>query len=143
MFRIANDKKGWSAGSSVTKIIPVTETIKRRKMTILGHVIRAGNRDPTDPMYQVTFEDPSLKPKTSAYRRVGRPRRKWHQETMNQAWQSMQQNEPTNHDFAGTYAGTEGQRLKIKSRAIGILRLIKLRANGKGQTDWRDSKVQL
>ena len=79
-------------------------------MTILGHVIRAGNRDPADPMYQVTFEDANLKPKTSAYRRVGRPRHKWHQETMSQAWQAMQQSEPSNQDFAGTYTGTDGQR---------------------------------
>ena len=58
------------------RIKPVTELIDKRKIQLLGHIIRS-NRN--DPMKQVTFCDGSLTPVTPALRRVGRPRQKWNE----------------------------------------------------------------
>lgn len=82
VFHIANEEKGANADTNKAKIIPITETNTNRNNTLLGHVIRAGNRDLKDPMYQVTFDDESLKPKRTTYRRAGRPRHKWHDYTL-------------------------------------------------------------
>ena len=83
-------------------------------MSLLGRVIRAGIRDAKDPMYQVTLEDPPLKPKTTAYRRVGLPRSKWHTDTMQEAWgrtaHYAENGQPE-------YKGTEQQRLTLKAIA--------------------------
>ena len=68
------------------KVIPLSEIFKIRKEASLGHVIRPGIRDAKDPMYQVTFEDPTLTPQTTACRRVGRPRNKSDTDTMQEAW---------------------------------------------------------
>ena len=70
------------------KIIQLSEILKIRKVALLGDVIRPGIRDANDPMYQATFEAPTLlpkTPKTTAHRRVGRPRNKWHTDTMQEA----------------------------------------------------------
>ena len=47
------------------KLIPLSGMRKIRKVASLGHAIRAGIRDAKDPMYQVTFEEPTLKHKTT------------------------------------------------------------------------------
>ena len=41
------------------KLIPLSDILKIRKVALLGHVIRACVRDAKDPMYQVTFEEPT------------------------------------------------------------------------------------
>ena len=83
-------------------------------MTLLGHVIRAGTRDRNDPMYQITFQGADLEPKTTTYRRVGRPRHKWHQETMTKAWQTM----PHQTGSIPEYTGSKKQRKQIRAAAI-------------------------
>ena len=114
VFEIANKEKGADQDKTKTKIVPITETLKTKKCTLLGHVIRAGVRDALDPLHLVTFESEDLEPKTAAYRRSGRPRLKWHNETMQEAWNRMPR-EITNNR---TYTGTTGQRQKIKTRAV-------------------------
>ncbi len=114
VFKIANTAKGCDEDKKKTKIIPITETIQKRKITLLGHVIRAGNRDKNDPMYQVTFESKDLAPKMTAYRRVGRPRNKWHQDTMEQAWAKIHHN----GSHIPKYTGNEKQRQILQKSAI-------------------------
>ena len=55
---------------------------QKRKLTLLGHIIRQSKREPKDPMVQVTFVGKNIMPRTPAYRRVGRPRQKWTEETL-------------------------------------------------------------
>ena len=114
VIRLANIAKGCDEDETKTKIIPLTETIKQRKQRLLGHVIRAGHRDPRDPMYQVTFENSSLQPRTTACRRVGKPRHKWHTDTMQSAWEAMN----ANSERERPYTGDDRQREEIKQRAI-------------------------
>jgi len=66
VLRIANEQKGWTEDSDIVKIIPITQVISARKVKLLGHVIRAGVRDPTDPLFQVTFDNIALQPKAAA-----------------------------------------------------------------------------
>ena len=114
MFKIANKEKGADVDDTKAKILPITEIVMNKKNTVLGHVIRAGDRDSRDPMYQVTFENQTLKPKTTAYRRVGRPRHKWHEKTLEAAWQKMSAEQTQRQP----YEGTELQRNKIKKAAV-------------------------
>ena len=37
----------------------------------------------------VTFDSEDLEPRTAAYKRTGRPRLKWHRETLEEAWNRM------------------------------------------------------
>ena len=52
----------------------------------MGHLIRQNKRNPKDPMVQVTFEGKNIKPRTPAYRRVGRPKLQWTEETLAESW---------------------------------------------------------
>ena len=45
--------------------------------------------DANDPLRQVTFENASLKPLTPAFKIVGRPRSKWIETSMKEAWTRM------------------------------------------------------
>ena len=112
--KLANAARGCDDDKTKATIIPFTETIKQRKTSLLGHIIRAGERDSRDPMYQVTFEGTNLKPRTTAYRRVGKPRHKWHTDTLASAWQYMEQQKGTNTK----YNGDHDQRIGIKRAAI-------------------------
>ena len=111
---MANVEKGWFDDKTKTKIIPLTQVLAKRKASLLGHVIRAGQRNRHDPMYEVTFEDDTLKPKTTAFRRAGKPRHTWHHDNLNYAWQQLEQTQTLNTE----YRGLEHQRLKIKEAAI-------------------------
>ncbi len=90
------------------KIKPVTEIIQQRRVTLLGHIIRS---NPQDPMHQVTFANDEIETHAPWRRRVGRPRLKWIEETMKEAWSQIASNfEP--------YSSTLQQRTKIKEAAI-------------------------
>ena len=81
---------------------------------MLGHVIRAGDRDDRDPLYRVTCSDKDIAPKTTATRRVGRPRHKWHDSTMTMAWDKITTNKTHNQE----YTGSARQRKIIKETAL-------------------------
>ena len=70
-------------------VIPLSIMIQNRKITLLGHIIRQGKREPNDPMVQVTFQNKNIKPRSPAYRRVGRPRLKWTEETLGDVWNKI------------------------------------------------------
>ena len=53
------------------------EAYKKRKLKLLGHVIRADN---ADPMRQVALKQRSIKNKQVGERKVGKPKLDWIQE---------------------------------------------------------------
>ena len=73
-----------------------------RKLTLLGHIIRAKGRNKDDPMFNVTFASSSGKPKLRNERRVGRPRLKWITETMKSAWYNIRAENADTSDYLGT-----------------------------------------
>ena len=115
VFRLANKARGCDDDPTKVKLCPLSGNIKKRKMILLGHVIRAGERNPRDPMFQVTFEDKTLKTKTTAFRRVGKPRHKWHAETMTEAWTYTQHYKDNGKP---TYKDTPAQRKILQQTAI-------------------------
>ena len=64
-------------------IIEFSKLWLKRKIQLLGHIIRS---DPQDPMRQVLFLPNSLIPRTEHARRVGKPRAHWLIETYADAY---------------------------------------------------------
>ena len=64
-------------------VIEFSKLWLKRKIQLLGHIIRAG---PQDPMRQVLFLPNSLIPRTEHARRVGKPRAHWLIETYADAY---------------------------------------------------------
>ena len=64
-------------------VIEFSKLLLKRKIQLLGHIIRA---DPKDPMRQVLFLPNSLIPRTEHARRVGKPRAHWLIETYADAY---------------------------------------------------------
>ena len=88
VYRIANNF--WNDEEKLDRknvhVIPLSMMIKNRKCKLMGHLIRQNKRNPKDPMVQVTFEGKNIKPRTPAYRRVGRPKLQWTEETLAESW---------------------------------------------------------
>ena len=68
----------------------------KTKVSLLGHLLRA---DPTDPLHQVTFEGETKTPRVVGKRRTGRPRDQWINETCEEAFDEIMQNEYLTFDF--------------------------------------------
>ena len=81
---------------------------------MLGHIVRAGNRNSSDPAFQATFDSNSLLPKYSITRRQGHPRQKWIDTTMKEAWEALMKEEGSEI----RYSGLESQRQKLKTAAL-------------------------
>ena len=79
----ANDAVNHSNYRTHKVIEKISEVLKQNRLKLLGHVIRAS---PKDPMREVTFETASINIKRPAYRRVGRPRIKWIDAALEEAW---------------------------------------------------------
>ena len=58
-----------------------------KKTKLLGHIARAAN---DDPLREVTFGNNNGKPIGVSQRGVGKPRKQWTFEAMNQVWKSTQ-----------------------------------------------------
>ena len=84
----------------------VIYTLKKKRLSLLGHIIRTDNND---PIKQVTFANHDLAPLTAALRRVGRPRQKWIDITLKDAYEDFSDSE---------YTGTRSQNIKIRKRAM-------------------------
>ena len=65
-----------------------SQLVKKRAITLLGHLIRA---KPTDPMKTTTLSEG--KPIEPPYRRRGRPKNNWTKQTFELAWEALQINE--------------------------------------------------
>ena len=95
---------------------------------LLGHAIRAGKRDPRDPMYQV-----ALKSNTITYRRVGRPSHKLHEQMMEAAWTKMSAVQTPIQE----YQGTEAQRNEIIQTAVDRLKPFAKTISEKHRVEWQ------
>ena len=89
-------------------ILPLSQVLTRRKVTLLGHIIRT---DRSDPMHQVTFRDENLSPFHPIVRRPGRPRHKWIDEQLQNAWNLYD-------DGGQEFTGTPEQNTKLKQAAL-------------------------
>ena len=69
-----------------------SHTWKNRKLKLLGHILRS---NPQDPMRQVLFEPHTFVPRIE-YRRPGKPRLSWLQETFKEAFGLLGRVEPFN-----------------------------------------------
>ena len=75
--RISNTTVFQKAG-----VLPLTEQLSQRQLTLLGQVVRA-SRD--DPLRRDTFIEDTMRPAISHYiRKVGRPCRNWTEEVIKQ-----------------------------------------------------------
>ena len=92
VYNRANDIIGWDENSNsnkVAKIIPLSDKLTEKKLSLLGHVLR---RPPTHPSRQVTFATSTGIPRATKSRRVGRPRVQWAQTNMSKAWTILGEN---------------------------------------------------
>ena len=106
VLALANKEAG-AKEDKPPKIKLISEIIKNRRVTLLGHVIRS---DRKDPMKQVTFEDEHLRTKSLGIRRAGRPRQKWIENTMREAWETVRSD-------TSPYIATIEQRQEIAKQA--------------------------
>ena len=67
------------------KHVRLSETWRKRKITLLGHILRSPT---TDPMRQVLFEQGTYAPRIEHTRRVGKPTANWLIETCKEAFAS-------------------------------------------------------
>ena len=88
--------------------------VRKRRVTLLGHIVRAGNRNSSDPAFQATFDSSSLLPKCSITRRQGHPRQKWIDTTMKEAWELLLKEEGSEI----RYIGLDSQIQKLKTAAL-------------------------
>jgi hypothetical protein len=77
------------------KILPLSHRLRKKQVTLYGHLIRA---DENDPMRQATMEHDSRR-KTAAFRRWGRPRFKWHTVTRQHVIQTLTQESIIPHNW--------------------------------------------
>ena len=89
-----------------TTILPVSSYVQKRKLTLLGHILR---RNGDDPLFKVSF-DQNYIPKTAHTRRVGHPKQKWINTQMANAWSIIQP--------GSEYTQTNQQTETIKDNAI-------------------------
>ena len=81
--------KALSKKNKTVKIETFSETIKRRAISLLGHIVRLPTED---PMKQTSLR--RNKPLYPAAKRVGRPKLNWAKETYNNAWTSAKATDP-------------------------------------------------
>ena len=72
---------------------------KKRKVKLLGHILRSS---PLDPVSQVLFDYNSFTPR-SEYRRPGKPRLSWRQETFKAAFGMLGRNDQYDPDNGERY----------------------------------------
>ncbi len=82
VYATANER----IGTVAPHIIPISDYIRKRQITLLGHVIRMESHA---PIRQVCFANDNLASTTPATRRVGKPRLQWIHLRMSEAWHQM------------------------------------------------------
>ena len=69
------------------EVIPFSKAYKNKRLKLLGHVLRAENRD---PMRQVTFYQDSARPIAYTKKRVGKPREHWTETSFKKSMEAVQ-----------------------------------------------------
>ena len=86
---------------AISSIDQLTNLVKKRRVTLLGPIVRAGHCNSSDPAFQATFDSSSLLPKYSITRRQGHPRQKWIDTTMKEAWEALMKEEGSETRYSG------------------------------------------
>ena len=68
----------------------MSETLGKRRIKFIGHILRADNND---PVRTVTFQPSTAKPVYPIKRRIGGPKKHWTWETLQMAWQLIHDNQ--------------------------------------------------
>lgn len=110
VYRRANEAMGRNTEGK-DKVIPLTEVLAKRRLKLLGHIIR---RERSHPQQQTTFATADLVTRQTSYRRVGRPRLKWAEETMKEAWQIIRE---TRQDLPPAFNENEAEHRNIIKNA--------------------------
>ena len=139
VWRLAEERLSTERPNAHQPIMRISDIIRGRQQTLLGHVIRCV---PTDPLKKVSFKNEELEPIEDITRRVGRPRRKWIHESMTNAWFRIRDQVNRSDE---TYTGTYMQRQLIKTYAVN--RVTPFRTNRDNITnrshEWHDVPLQI
>jgi hypothetical protein len=114
VYEKANEAVGSVTSGEERKIKPLTETLEKRKIKLLGHILR---REREHPQHQITFSNNNALPRETRSRRVGKPRKFWTRENMRKAWERIQTSDSINplipfNRFDATQRSTIIQRAK-------------------------------
>ena len=91
IWRTANHRLK-EENSESKDIETIEETLTKRRIKFLGHLLRAeGN----DPIRTITFNSNSAQPNMPVKRRVGGPKKHWTWETLELAWKHLKNDNPT------------------------------------------------
>ena len=71
-----------------SKIVPIQDTLKTRRIALAGRILRQNNEH---PMRMVSFKNDSASPIEVLFRRVGRPRKQWTYNTLALIWNQIRQ----------------------------------------------------
>ena len=92
---------------------------RKRKLELLGHVVRAEN---DDPMRQVTLKKGSIRNSAAGTRRVGKPKLEWVHENRKIAWKQHRIETDQSHrrkpDKRRKYTATISQDISIRGWAM-------------------------
>ena len=83
-----------------------------KRLALLGHIIRCEN---TDPMRAITFNENTVDTRRLGWRREGKPRVKWVEATMQDAWKILRKQQYGDDE---QYSGTNEQKEMLKERAM-------------------------
>ena len=101
-------------GQHLKSIHRFSDTYNKRKLKLLGHVIRA---DSDDPLSQVSLKPGAATLKKVGKRKVWKPKQDWLQEGMKQTWKTFRheidQTGCRNPDKSGKYRDKFEQHLHI------------------------------
>ena len=90
IWKTANDKIK-AENPKAKEIETIEQTLIKRRIKFLGHILRASNED---PLRAITFEPSSAKPVLPTKRRVGGPKKHWTWETLALVWKQMDHHHP-------------------------------------------------
>ena len=74
------------------RIETIEQTLNKRRIKFIGHILRADNND---PLRSMTFHYNSARPIEPAKRRVGGPKKHWTWESLRLVWNLIHENHPT------------------------------------------------
>ena len=111
------------------EVVDIVAEMNKKKVELLGHIIRTERYDDRDPMRQVTFLECTNIPRVSERLRPGVPRKNWIRETIGLAWEGSDRKPPGEaldgesyahrlivvddaHDRVGAFSGGKKHRIE-------------------------------
>ena len=90
IWKTANEKIK-AENPNATNIETIEQTLNKRRIKFIGHILRSSNED---PIRAITFEPSSAKPVLPIKRRVGGPKKHWTWETLDLVWKFIEHDHP-------------------------------------------------